>query len=584
MQTRRFAVIETIKQGLDTLDTLTAEQVDAHIASAMTAFREADAAGNAAEMQECLAATQTFTARREALKASANGNGDEPAAEPAPAEEAPPTEAPAADATTASTDEPAPEPEPTPTTDEPATDDSSAPAEGTTASADTSEPPEADPAPAGAEAQAENTTSSEETTVTASASVDTAIEVPEDNKPVATTQGMPTTILAGMDVQGTSAGSPFKTAEDVGKAFAQRIRAIKRAAGGDGEKHTVATVMASYPEDRILDGDFQGNAKKINAVLQQAMVASGGYCAPLPVRYDIFGVGVTDRPVRDSLLMFNASRGGVRFVTPPVLTDLEDAVGLWTSTIDASPGTAVKAELKVTCAAEVDAESDAVTLQLEFGNFMTRAYPELVNRNNELGLIQHARFAELELLSKMTALSTQVTSAAKLGVGRDFLNAIARGAAAYRSRHRMRRTTPLRVIAPEWVQDAMRTDFSQQLPGDDAVAYADARIEAFLAAQNVRVSWHLDGPFAAQAGSAPLVEFPSTFTWHLFAEGSFLFLDGGTLDIGVVRDSALVSTNDYKVFMETFEGVAMIGVEALSVVQESEIEGATVGTIAPTGS
>jgi len=232
----------------------------------------------------------------------------------------------------------------------------------------------------------------------------------------------------------------------------------------------------------------------------------------------------------------------------------------------------------------VDAESDAVTLQLEFGNFMTRAYPELVNRNNELGLIQHARFAELELLSKMTALSTQVTAAAKLGVGRDFLNAIARGAAAYRSRHRMRRATPLRVIAPEWVLDAMRTDFSQQLPGDDAVALADATIQNFLDRQNVRVSWHLDGTFAAQAGSAPLVEFPSTFTWHLFAEGSFLFLDGGTLDIGVVRDSALVSTNDYKVFMETFEGVAMIGVEALAVTQESVIEGATVGTVSPAGS
>lgn len=575
-------MIDPIKQGLENLDTLTAEQVDALIASAKEAFTKADEAGNAAEMQEYLAATKTLTGRKDALTAATESDGGDsvPAEETAAADEPAPVEA-----TTASTDEPSTDP--TPTTDEPAApapDDSPTPADATTASADASEPPESDPAPAGAEAQAETTTTSEETTVTASASVDTAIEVPEDNKPIATTQGMPTAILAGMDVQGTSAGSAFKTAEDVGKAFAQRIRAIKRAAGGDGEKHTVATVMASYPEDRILDGDFQGNARKINAVLEQAVVASGGYCAPLPVRYDIFGLGVVDRPVRDALMMFNASRGGVRFVTPPVLTDLEDAVGLWTSTIDASPGTAVKAELKVTCAAEVDAESDAVTLQLEFGNFMTRAYPELVNRNNELGLVQHARFAELELLSKMSALSTAVTSAAKLGVGRDFLNAIARGASAYRSRHRMRRTTPLRVIAPEWVLDAMRTDFSQGLPGDDNVAYADAQIQAFLAAQNVRVSWHLDGPFDAQAGSAPLVEYPDEFVWHLFAEGSFLFLDGGTLDIGVVRDSALVSTNDYKVFMETFEGVAMIGVEALSVTQVSLIEGATVGTVAPSGS
>jgi hypothetical protein len=457
-------------------------------------------------------------------------------------------------------------------------------AEATAASAGSSE---ADSAPADAEAKADSTTTTrEETTVTASASVDDrTIEVAEDNKPiVASSAPLPNTILAGMDIQGTSAGTPFKTVEDVGRAFVHRIRAVNRASGGDGEKHTVATITSSYPEDRILDGDFQKNGKKIQAVLDQAVVASGGFCAPLPVRYDIFGLGVTDRPVRDALMMFNANRGGVRFVTPPVLTDLADAVGIWTSTVDASPGTAVKNELKVTCAQEVDAEIDAVTLQLEFGNFMTRAYPELVNRNNELGLIQHARIAELELLTKMSALSTDVTSAVKLGVGRDFLNAIARGSSAYRSRHRMRRTTPLRVIAPEWVLDAMRTDFSQQVPGDNAIAYADAQIQAFLTAQNVRVSWHLDGTFAAQNSSAPLVEYPTTFDWHLFAEGSFLYLDGGTLDIGVVRDSTLVSTNDYKTFMETFEGVAMIGVESLVVTQASEIEGATVGTIAPFGS
>ena len=44
-----------------------------------------------------------------------------------------------------------------------------------------------------------------------------------------------------------------------------------------------------------------------------------------------------------------------------------------------------------------------------------------------------------------------------------------------------------------------------------------------------------------------------------FPEGTFLHLDGGVLELGIVRDSTLNSMNDYQVFGETFENVARIG-------------------------
>jgi hypothetical protein len=68
-------------------------------------------------------------------------------------------------------------------------------------------------------------------------------------------------------------------------------------------------------------------------------------------------------------------------------------------------------------------------------------------------------------------------------------------------------------------------------------------------------------------------EFPDTFIWYIFAEGSFLFLDGGTLDLGVIRDSTLVGTNDYKMFVETFENVALVGVESLQVTSTINVNG-----------
>jgi hypothetical protein len=70
-----------------------------------------------------------------------------------------------------------------------------------------------------------------------------------------------------------------------------------------------------------------------------------------------------------------------------------------------------------------------------------------------------------------------------------------------------------------------------------------------------------------------MTEFPDTFIWYMFAEGSFLFLDGGTLDLGIIRDSTLVGTNDYKMFVETFENVAKVGVESIQVTSTISVNG-----------
>lgn len=40
--------------------------------------------------------------------------------------------------------------------------------------------------------------------------------------------------------------------------------------------------------------------------------------------------------------------------------------------------------------------------------------------------------------------------------------------------------------------------------------------------------------------------------------GTFIHLDYGTLELGLVRDSRLQSANDFTIFAETFENVAKI--------------------------
>ena len=428
-----------------------------------------------------------------------------------------------------------------------------------------------------AEAQVTETETTLEAPVTAAAdnAENLEIEVPADRRPVAEASVAPVAITAGADIPGYTAGSSLSSMDEVAVAMEKRLHALRRVNGGDGEQHIVASLSTTYPEDRTLGTDPEENWSKIqNVVGPEALVAAGGHQAPFEVRYDIFGFGTTNRPVRDALPRFQADRGGIRFILPPVLSSYDNAVGVWTAANDAAetPNPAAKNSLTVTAASETTVATDAVTLQMQFGNLVTRAYPELIARHNELGLIQHAREAEQYLLSKIAAGSTAVTTSSLIGFGRDMLVQVGRAAAAYRSRHRLEADAPLRVILPSWVKDAMVADLTLAMPGDNTLD-ASAEIEGYLASRGVVVSYSLDqNVYAAQSAGA-LLEFADSFTWYMFAEGTFLFLDGGTLDLGIIRDSTLVGTNDYKMFVETFEGVAKVGIESLAITSTINVNG-----------
>ena len=427
--------------------------------------------------------------------------------------------------------------------------------------------------------EAQTVQEDQEAPVTAAANNEPAasvevIEAPADRRPLNQASVAPVAITAGADIPGYTAGSELADMKVVAEAMSKRLHGLRRVNGGDGEQHIVASITTSYPEARTLTQDAEANWDKIQAVASpEAMVASGGHSAPFTVKYDIFGIGTTERPVRDALPRFQADRGGIRFITPPVLSDYDNAVGVWTNVVDTAPDTATKASLTVSAATENTVATDAVTLQLQFGNLMTRAYPELIARHNELGLIQHAREAETQILSRLTTLSTAVTSTSLIGMGRDFLVQLGRAASQYRGRHRLPADFPLRAIIPAWIKDAMAADLTLAAPGDNTLnAYGD--IDAYIAARGINPTYTIDGSaMTGSQGANAMNGFTNTFVWYLFAEGTFLFLDGGTLDLGIIRDSTLVGTNDYKMFVETFEGVAKVGVESLRVTSTINVNG-----------
>ena len=419
-------------------------------------------------------------------------------------------------------------------------------------------------------------------TVTATAGETPIVEAPADRRPVTQEPEAPVVaITAGADLPGVGAGQAIPSMSEVANYMADRIHSLRRVNGGDGEQVIVASLNRPYSEALTLDGTAEENSGKVSHSKENgALVASGGWGTPEAVQYDIFGFGTDARPVKDSLPKFQANRGGIRFVTPPQLSAYTGAVGVWTPANDVTAagntgtGDTLKDSLTVTGASEVSATTDAITLQLKIGNLLSRAYPELVARHNELALIQHARLAEQTLLAKIDSNSTQVTSTSTIGVARDFLVQVRRASAAYRSRHRIAPDTQLQAIIPMWVTEAMAADLTLNMPGDDNLSVGKAEIHGMLAKLNVTLTESYDQNVFGAQGTGAMEEFANTFEWYLFSEGTFLFLDGGTLDIGVVRDSGLVSTNDYKMFIETFEGVAFVGIESLAVTSTITVSGA----------
>lgn len=505
-----------------------------------------------------------------------------PEPEPAPAADPEPEPAPAAELAA----DPEPEPEPAAAA-ELAAEETSTTVE-TPAEAEASN---ADATPAEAPAETEKTDTTPEASVTAAAQgteASLAIEPPADRQPTVKPSAT-MSITAGADIPGIGAGTALPNMFKVAEAMTKRLHTLRNVHGGDGEQHIVASLEFDVPEDRKLYAGNPGeNTDKIQRITSpEALVAAAGICLPLETKYDLgCDVGVTDRPVRDALARFAADRGGIRFFTAPALEDSEAATGFWRGDVDGTNWATYgpdgvtatnppnqKPCLEIQCTSEEIAHVEAITLCLTFNNLTVRTFPELVARHNELALVAHARVAENHLLNQLKAGSTQVTAQAQVvGASREIFNLLGRAVAVYRHRHRMSSTSPLRMIAPQWVVDMLRSDLAMQMPGDglnDVLGLAEAQISAWFRARNVNITWHLDGngpalvdADGAGSGTASAFEYPDTIEFLLFAEGTWLFLDGGTLDLGVIRDSSLVATNQYKQFVESFEGVANVGCDS----------------------
>lgn len=392
-----------------------------------------------------------------------------------------------------------------------------------------------------------------------------------------------TRLVAAGDIPGFGVGQEITTNEQLAKALVRKLEGLGR--GGTPDDVLVASVVKEWPEDRSLGEDAYTNDLKMAEVLKpKNLVAYGGICEPVAVDYSIDTFGSTARPVRDGLPSFGATRGGIRFTPPPALSSITPPVP-WTVADDVG-GTKTKPCMTIACGTPVEALVYAIPICIEVGNMMGRFSPEMVQAQTALMDVAAARVAELALLQQISAGSTAVTSTGELGTVRTVLPTLDQLIASYRYRYRLG-DAQLRAILPDWLKDEIRADIAMEQAHDssgrDPLAVSDSEVTAFFSARNVSPIWALEDlapAWPAQAAGA-LNPWPTEFVGYFFAEGTWQLLDGGRIDVGVVRDSTLNSTNDYQIWREDFEGLAKRGIESLKVTITTAPTGLSAGTVSP---
>jgi hypothetical protein len=207
----------------------------------------------------------------------------------------------------------------------------------------------------------------------------------------------------------------------------------------------------------------------------------------------------------------------------------------------------------------------------------------------------------MKLLTILTNGSKALYTNRLLGAVRDILVTLDKVTAYYRNVHRLSDAPSLRAIMPAWARNLMRADITRQMVGDglQSLEVTDQVIDGWFRVRNINITWHLDGInsadlttptpdvvtanqlYAVAAAQSEVPGFPDDVQIILYREGDWLYLDGGELNLGVVRDSTLNGENRFQTFSEEFSTVTHRGIEPLVIycaVQPTGQSAATVST------
>lgn len=375
--------------------------------------------------------------------------------------------------------------------------------------------------------------------------------------------------LAAPDVPRFAADTPYENLRALAEAFISRhgtLGKVSRTTRDLGsEKVPVASfnyldALAHHASD-----DWMGNHAIMQAAAQpEAMTASGGFCAPSERVYSFVKVSVADDLAQDFLPTVGAPRGEIEYPTSP---DIRDAFDLPTSNdyTEADDIAQTPKEVAVIpCPSRFSCTVGAETTILQFGNFATRAYPEWVEHWLGLAMDAHAHLVSEKLVQQMVNLSdAQVGVGPSGGFTGTFFGFLSLAAQDLRQDLRMGRRGPVEAVLPSWTYELIRSDMAHASKGGlETLGVSDEQVNSWFAVRGITPHFVVDWQDIDANDDAGASVWPAGFRFLIYPRGTFVRLDMGTLDLGVVRDSTLNETNDYHIFTESFESVCRPGIES----------------------
>jgi len=369
-------------------------------------------------------------------------------------------------------------------------------------------------------------------------------------------------IVASADVPGFTQGGRISNIAQLGEAMSRRAKSLPIGRTGNPE----AVPVASLEREFTFTLNKNSTPEDMNEVLKAAadedvLVAAGGWCAPSEISYDFFNIVCEDGMI--DLPTVGLSRGGVQYPTSPSFGDLASDPGIvWTWTeaddIEAVDSSSVfKPCVRVECPTFIDRRADCDGFCVTAGNLIDYAYPELIANWLRLVMAIRAKATNARIIDLMLngggsgdaiTASIAVDHTGLLGATTSaLLSSIELSAVDYREKYSMCFDAILEVVMPRWAQAVIRADLANR-DGIDVFGVTDGMIADWFNIRGVRVQFVGDWQVRSgtdPGGATPATDWPLTLDYMIYAPGTFIRGNSMSLDLGVVRDSVLNSTNDH---------------------------------------
>lgn len=415
-------------------------------------------------------------------------------------------------------------------------------------------------------------------------------------------------IIASANISGFTSGQELSDFDELARAFTQRGKSF--ASGGkagkgvlrnpgvyqlspNAQRFSVAQLRKAESEFTI---EEKMSAEDQFALIQRvasearlpggSLTAAGGWCAPSEQIWSFLELETMEGLL--SIPEVTARRGGVTWTPGPQLSDLlgDEDFGFYQTETEAEAGE-VKSCYELECPEWDEVRLDAIGFCIKAGLLTNAAYPELVRRVLQLGLIAHARRVNARTIAAISAAIGAATTFAPVGADgysatADLLSAVELNAIRVREAHAMAINATLEAIFPIWVKAVVRAELSRR-EGVDFMNVTDQMITGWfttrgIAAQFVRDYQPISSAAVSTAGgTAGWTRLPNRVEFMVYPAGAYVRLGTDVIDVDTVYDTDGLTHNTYTAaFFEEGFGLLNAGGTGVKVlVNLDNVNGAT---------